>query len=231
MSVRKKGSKLELIDELKAERLSRRKAKAIEERAKNIKKIRRARLKGFVLIVIAVILAGVVSGAIVYNRYSASTSFNQPVETAPQFTETASEAAATEQASINRDGYVSAKINGMSFAYPSDFSPRSQETETAVYKDESGDGTITFGTEMTSSTATELMKAHQSSVVTDEAEFKVDGSTYIITGAKGDNIYHRYGCVADGVESYYEFVYPSASAKADKYAENIEYIDKHIKHD
>ena len=55
MSVRKEKGKMDLIEELKEERLARKKAHEVEHRLRSIKKIRRKRYKIIMLIVLGII--------------------------------------------------------------------------------------------------------------------------------------------------------------------------------
>ena len=58
-SVRQQSRKKALIDDLKEERLARQKAKEVEKRLRNIKKIRHRRIKLIIVAVIVLILLGV----------------------------------------------------------------------------------------------------------------------------------------------------------------------------
>ncbi|MGN0163242.1 MAG: hypothetical protein ACI4EA_06645, partial [Candidatus Ornithomonoglobus sp.] len=132
---------MNLIVELKEERLARRKAKAIEERQKKIKRIKRKR-RGIVLSVIAIILGlGVISGVIAYINYVKTSTFNETTEVM-ESTEAPTESAApavvigggqsnnetnapvitTEEPVQGSDStYTKVSIAGRSFAYPSGF--------------------------------------------------------------------------------------------------------------
>ena len=56
MSVRKKERKMDLIEELKEERLARQKAHEIEARLKKIRRVKRKRYRAVALIILAVVL-------------------------------------------------------------------------------------------------------------------------------------------------------------------------------
>ncbi len=66
MSVRKKSGKMDLIVELKEERLARRKAKAVEERLKKIKQIKRKRYSRAAVIAMILVGVGIITAAAAY---------------------------------------------------------------------------------------------------------------------------------------------------------------------
>lgn len=66
MSVRKKSGKTDLIVELKEERLARRKAKAVEERLKKIKQIKRKRYSKAAVITAIIIGVGIIAAVAAY---------------------------------------------------------------------------------------------------------------------------------------------------------------------
>ena len=73
MSVSQEKGKMELIEELKEERLARKKAHEVEDRLKNIKKIRRKRYKIIMLIVLGfVIIWGAIVSVSFYNQWKDS---------------------------------------------------------------------------------------------------------------------------------------------------------------
>ena len=60
-------------------------------------------------------------------------------------------------------------------------------------------------------------------------EAATNGDVYSVTGTSGENICHRLGCIKDQTETYYEFVYPAASADMSKYEKYAAYMDAYIK--
>ena len=74
MSVRKKEGKMDMIEELKEERLARKKAYEIEERLKKIKKVKRKRYRAVVLMILGVVAVwGAIVGFSFWNNYKDST--------------------------------------------------------------------------------------------------------------------------------------------------------------
>lgn len=244
-SVRKQSDKMNLIGELKEERLARRKAKAVEERLKKIKKIKSRRRRLIFFAVLGIIMLGVISGVFMYINYAKNSTFSQPIENAPIVTDTSvpteitaganggrnSDPTETAPPSVNKDGYIVSDIKGKAFAYPGKFALETENEDSAVYEDAAGDGQITVGSSVNSSDATATMKRYKTNVSETGARFGVDGSAYYITGISGSEIYHRSGYIQDGVETYYEFTYPQVSGKADEYEDNIDYMDSYLKRD
>lgn len=233
---------MNLIGELKEERLARRKAKAVEERLKKIKKIKSRRRRIVFFVILGVIMLGVISGVFMYINYVKNSTFHQPIENAPVITDTPSptdsfaadgnsDTSRTAEPSVNKDGYIVSDLKGKSFAYPGKFALQTENADIVVYEDATGDAEITAGSVVNSSDATATMKRYKTNVSENGAKFGVNGSAYYITGSSGNDIYHRFGYIKDGVETYYEFIYPSVSARKAEYEENISYMDSYLKRD
>ncbi|MCH5213130.1 MAG: zinc ribbon domain-containing protein [Oscillospiraceae bacterium] len=246
VSVRKKSDKMNLIGELKEERLARRKAKAIEERLKKIKKIKSRRRRLVFFLVLGVILLGVISAVVMYINIVKHSTFNhQPIEEAPVITDSP---APTESAtaiviggnpgdqepaapSVNKDGYIVSDIKGKSFAYPGSFALKTENENTLVFEDTKGDARITAGSVVNSETPKATMM-HYQGIVSEDGTRVTDGDTsYYITGQSGSDIYHRFGYIKDGIETYYEFIYPLVSDKKAEYEADIAYMDSHLNKD
>lgn len=242
VSVRKKENKMELIEELKEERLARRKAKAIEERQKKIKRIKRKR-RGVVVSVIAVILGiGVISGVIAYINYVQTSTFNDT--NIEQATETPTESAApavvigggqnnnkteipsvtTQKPTPGSSGtYKETSIAGFSFAYPSDF--KEEKDSKYLLRLTDGDAVITINKEVTGSAPKELMKKYADETGGTPQQSRANDTGYDITISVGSDICHKKSVVSNETEVYYEIRYPASSAKAGQYKTNIEYMD------
>ncbi|MGN0182341.1 MAG: zinc ribbon domain-containing protein [Candidatus Ornithomonoglobus sp.] len=243
MSVRKKDNKMDLIVELKEERLARRKAKAIEERQKKIKRIKRKR-RGIVLSVIAIILGlGVISGVIAYINYVKTSTFNETtemVETTEAPTESAAPAvvigggqsnnetkppvAATEEpVHGSANAYTEVSLAGHSFAYPSAFKEINDSKTLLSLTD--GSAVITANKAVTSSAPKDLMKKYADETGGSPLESRANDTGYEITISVGLDIYHKKSIVVNGAEVYYEIRYPAASSNAAQYEADIEYMD------
>lgn len=231
-SVRKKSAKQELIDDLKEERLARRKAKAVEERFKKIKKMRHRRYKIITGVIIAFVLLGVISAITTNIIISKNSTFNSPIEDVPDVTEEPTATATPETAvSLNSDGYIVTKILDTSFVYPSSFTDTNDSTSGFLsLVDSVGDAAMTAGEKTASETdAASAMKSYidRNGLMVEKAS--TSDNCYFITGTSGDNRYHKCGCITNGAEIYYEFIYPLSSAKSSAYETNTEYMDSYFK--
>ncbi|MGN1115491.1 MAG: hypothetical protein ACI4TH_02870 [Candidatus Ornithomonoglobus sp.] len=234
---------MNLIVELKEERLARRKAKAIEERQKKIKRIKRKR-RGIVLSVIAIILGlGVISGVIAYINYVKTSTFNETVEVLEP-TETPTESAApavvigggqsnnetkaplvTTEEPIPGSGsvYTEVSIAGLSFAYPSGFEEVNDSKTLLSLSD--GNAVVSVNKAVTSSVPKDIMKKYADETGGTPMESRANDTGYEITISVGSDICHRKSIVENGTEVYYEIRYPAASANAAQYEADIEYMD------
>lgn len=239
MSVRKKDGKLDRIAELKEERLARRKAQAIEERHKKIKKIKSERRKRFGMIVIGVLLLGVISGAAAYIVYMNGARTDEieeaPVITdSPKPTESATavvvgegiETAAPSVNVPNRDGYIECSLSGRDFCYPVMFVEADKEAdELYSLADSSSSGKIRAGITRTDKTAKTLMKEHARNVT----DSRATENSYYLNELNGSHVYHRAGYIADGTEYYYELTYLASDGKKQEYDAYIEYMDAYFR--
>lgn len=244
-SVRKKNGRMDKIEDLKEERLARRKAKAVEQRLQNIKKIKRRR-RGIVLGVIITLTVLGISSAVVSNIVVSKQSvLNNPIDTAPDKTDEPSApsptaiiisggsvtAAPTEKPSVNRDGYIVTETDGKSFAYPANFtSDSSAPTALLSLVDSMGDAKIIVSKGTASAMdAAEAMKKYKDSSGLSVTHASTNEDCYSITGTRNGNIYHRFGIVETGIEFYYEICYPASSSKSDSYDSYAEYMDEYLK--
>ena len=230
-SVRQQSRKKALIDDLKEERLARRKAKEVEQRLRNIKRIKRRPVKLVVWAVIVLILLGVGSGVASNIIFSNSSSFKKGLDAVPDITEEPTGTELAETGGLNSDGYIVTAVSGQRFAYPSSFVAGDGAILGAIIlTDSKGDGKITA--EYSSTAQTDPGAAMKSCIETNDLMAPagtVSGDTYSVTGTRGESIYHRGGRIGDGRELYYELVYPTASVHAAEYKEYAAYMDKFLK--
>lgn len=238
-SVRNKDRKLERIAELKEERLARRKAQAIEERHKKIKRIKSERRRRFGMIIIGVLMLGVMSGAAAYIVYMSNARTDEieeaPVITdSPKPTESATavvvgegvKTAAPDVNVPNSDGYIECKLSGREFCYPVMFvEADKKEDELYSLADSSGSGKITAGVNQTDKTAKVLMKDHARNVT----DSRATENSYYLNELNGSHAYHRAGYVADGKEYYYELIYLASDDKKSEYDAYIDYMDAYFR--
>lgn len=233
MSVRKKEGKQAQIQNLKEERLARKKAKAIEERLKNIKKIKRRRYNSIIFAILGVIIIGGISVFLSYWINSRDNAFKKEEEIAtptPIVTATPLETPIPE-AIHNADGYMEITVQNAQFAYPESFvEDKNAEGKILTLKDREGEAIITVSKEITSLDGVELLKKYRDSIENAMArESLASSSGYSITVEAGDMIYHKKSYVSNGAELYYEIVYPMDSAKVMEYESAIKYMDEYFK--
>ncbi len=232
MSVRKKEGKRAQIENLKEERLARKKAKAIEERLKNIKKVRRRRYITTVYTVLGIIILGGVSVLISYCANSGDNAFTKEEEFAtPTPVVTATPDTSGIGAGVdNGEGYIEITIQNADFAYPDTFiKGKNPDGKLLVLNDKDGDATITLSKEITSLDAISLMAKYRDEIENAKAKDSLASSSgYSITVEAGDKIYHKKSYVSNGAELYYEMIYPIESPKATYYEEAIKYMDNYF---
>lgn len=227
MSVRKKEGKMDMIEELKEERLARKKAYEIEERLKKIKKVKRKRYRGVVLIIIGVIAVwGAIVGFTFWNNYKDSTLRDAQPELQP--TQTPS---ATEKVNENDidEGYTLITIDGIEIAYPDIFTQSEVEDMDCVasFSNESGDAMLIIDRKTATLTPNELMDEYYRSVLNAKSDkSSANEAGYTITLIAGTKKHHKKCIIKDGEAISYEIVYPKASAE--EYEEYTEYIDEHF---
>ena len=230
-SVRQQTRKKAMIDDLKEERIARQKAKEVEQRLRNIKKIKRRPIKLAVWAIIGLILLGVVSGVASNIIFSNSSSFKNGLDAVPDITE---EPKGTEEAASgstpNSAGYIETTIAGERFAYPPSFTAGDSAAGALIMTDSVGDAKLTAVYAATAQT--DPGAAMKSCIDTNgliAPSGTVSDDTYSVTGTRGESTYHRGGRITDGRELYYELVYPTASVHSEKYKEYASYMDKFLK--
>ena len=233
-SVRSSGGKKELIEDLKEERLARRKAKAVEERLRKIRKIKSKRMKLIIGSVIALVVLGVASAVVTNIVFTKTSSITGPIDTVQNTTEEpwhATEEPAEESADIiNSEGYIITTVYDVSFAYPSSFTRDSSHTGGGLLlADSIGDAKLVA--EQTAAALTSPSDAMKSCIETNDLispTATVTDNTYSVTGTRGESVYHRFAVITDDKELYYELVYPAASSRAAEYDEYIRYMDSYL---
>ena len=244
---------MELIEELKEERLARKKANEVQARLKNMQKKKRRRRKNAAAVVVLIIALGIVSGVAVYMYYVNTSDFNtasisasavptpsataaipvqivtiageNPGSPMPQITP----ASGTAAVSPNADGYIETNIDGVTFGYPRGYESKAGDDGAYLsLKDIDSDAVIKVYEEDTSSPAKDLMKAYSDTIRGTVTESLAGDDWYSITISNGSETYHRCGVIYDGRHIYYEMRYPSASEKEGEYRESTEYMDDYF---
>lgn len=233
MSVRKIETKMDIIGELKEERLARRKAKAVEERFKKIQKIRLRKYKIAAYAIIGVIALGIISAFATYIFYpkehdeitEVATETPRPTKKPaiasdkPSVTQTPK-----PQTVVNSDGYIKSDIGGMNFAYPRSFKKQRPGTYALFLIDENGGGEIIANRVAVSSEPSTMMKNFAAEAGGKPLHSLAGSNGYEIKLSIGHNICYRKSIIDGGMEFYYQFSYPSSSASVPQYEKDIEYM-------
>lgn len=244
-SVRKKEDKMNLIEELKEERLARRKAQDIEEKIKKIKKVRNKRRRMIAMVVGVIIGMGALSGVIAYINYSRTSGINtteielrteEPQPTLAQAVVIGGDMpsatpAGTQEIPVvsavssdnNPYGYTDTTVSGRAFAYPSNFDKEEKDTVQLSLTD--GEATITANKVITSLSPKELLRKYADDTGGEDMGSIANNTTYSVTLRAGKYICHRKGISDGSSEIYYEIKYRADSENAAQYKADIEYMD------
>ena len=199
MSVRKEKGKMDMIEELKEERLARKKAHEIEERLKKIKKIKRKRYNAIALIILGVIAVwGAIVGVSYYNSWKNSTLKDAQPELID--TEKAEETPSVTDAPID-DDYLSLTLSDITIIYPKSFNRSEVDDSDCIASFSDDEATIKIDRETAMQTPNELMdKYYQSilnAVIDNDASLATDEG-YAVTITSGTKIYHKKALIKDG---------------------------------
>lgn len=232
-SVRKKNDKMDIIEELKEERLARQKAHRIEHRYKKMKQYKMKQHKKIFYIIIAVILLGVISAVSGYVNYIRTSGFNVsdiPVTTKePDYTPFPTTPASTVPASAapsDSFSYTKVIVGGIEFEYPSFFNsdPNSGHLLSLYYDNDQA--VLTFDREQTSASVKAIMREFSDKISGDVLTSASGNNWYSISKTDGNKVYHSCGkMINDRLVKYYiEF-----DAKLeDVYFNSLEYMDSFI---
>lgn len=228
-SVRKNNSsnKRREIEELKTERLNRKKRLA-EKEAKQSRNKRKKNGGGVFVFIIVIILIAILSVIVGFNIFSSDDTLNQKTsETTPSKTSAAATPAASAQAS--KSGYSTINIGSVSCPYPSVFHTNQPTGNQKLnLTDSLGGATMIVSQEVKSGAAKDLMLeyAEEAGNVTYS---RAGDNWYAITAESDDMINHRKCIIGNGLAVYYDFSYAASSSASSKYEEYISYIDSNFK--
>lgn len=225
VSVRKKEGKMDMIEELKEERLARQKAHEIEARLKKIKKVKRKRYRAVALIILGVVAVwGAIVGLSFWNNYKDSTLRDAQ----PELKETEAPEATPASTGAADDGdYASIIVDGVEITYPAIFSDSEVEDADCVasFSDEDGKARLIIDSKEATQTPNELMDEYYRSVLNAKSEeSSATDAGYTITLTAGTKIHHKKCLIKDGNAISYEIIYPKDSAGG--YEKYIEYMDE-----
>ena len=208
-----KSAKRQEIEELKAERLNRKKRLAEKEARQYVSK-KRKKKKGNMFIVILILIA-VLSVIIGYNIFPKGGNVAQPT-VSPNGTaaSTAPVSSPSATGGTVKNGYAVLTIGNVTCPYPSDFHSNTVSgSEKLNMTDPLGGATM-------------IEYAAQSSNV---SYSRAGGDWYAITFEADEKIKHRKCIVRNGISIYYDFTYDASSSSSKRYQEYIDYIDSNFK--
>ena len=217
------------IEDLKAERLNR-KRRLAEKEAKQVrnKKHKKKKSNAFVFFIVILLIA-VVSVIIGYNIFPSNTSINNTTATAiPESTGASGNAGAATPSSL-KSGYSVLTIGNVSCPYPSDFHANVVSgNEKLNLVDSLGGATMVVRQEGKSGEPKNLMLEYAGQGGT--ASYSRAGDDwYAITIENNGTVTHRKCILRNGIAIYYDFSYDSSSSSVKKYGEHISYIDSNFK--
>lgn len=225
MSVRKKEGKMDMIEELKEERLARQKAHEIEARLKKIKKVKRKRYRTVALVILGIVA---VWGIIVGISYGINWGKDSPLKGENVELNPTPDVVATEEATQKPENknYVTVMVdNRIKVTRPKTFSQSEVAEGDIVASYSDGEAVIIIDTEKAMMTPNDLMDEYYKSVL--NADVETSSATddgYTITVTSGTKKHHKKCLLKDGDAISYEIIYPVDFA--DKYEKHIEYMDE-----
>lgn len=235
------------IEELKEERLNRKKRlaekEAREEMKNNRKKKRRKKNRGFRIFLIIVILIAAASMAITYHlersdsKNSLDNTQNESVTatSTPSSADASNTAAAAQtsespEASAGTEDYRVFEINNVGCPYPSSFSKKAVSgNEKLSLVDSVGGAVMSISQEQgVSGTPAELMKEYAGTIGVNPEYSLAAKDNYSITLEKNNTVYHRKCIISGSTAIYYDFQYSTSSSSQARYEQYIEYIDSNM---
>jgi predicted nucleic acid-binding Zn ribbon protein len=225
-----KSAKRQEIEELKAERLNRKKRLAEKEARQYVSKKRKKKKGNTFMFIVILILIAVLSVIIGYNIFPKGGNVAQPT-VSPNGT--ASSTAPVSSPSVTggtvKNGYAVLTIGNVTCPYPSDFHSNTVSgSEKLNMTDPLGGATMIVAQEGKGGVPKDMMieYAAQSSNV---SYSRAGGDWYAITFEADEKIKHRKCIVRNGISIYYDFTYDASSSSSKRYQEYIDYIDSNFK--
>ena len=221
-------AKRQEIEELKNERLNRKKRLAEKEAKQARSKKRKKKNSSGFMFVIVVVLIAILSVIIGYNIFAGGTGEKVSPSTSPNAMSTTIPAS-SPSADVSKKGYTEIKIGSVTCPYPSAFhSNTTTGNEKLNLTDAFGGASMIVSQEAKMGEPKDIMAEYASRC--DEITYSRAGSDwYAITSIDDGVVTHRKCVVRSGLAVYYDFSYNADSASAEKYTEQIEYIDANFK--
>lgn len=220
-------TKRQEIEELKTERLNRKKRLAEKEARQNRNKKRRKNNGNAFIFIIVILLIAVLSTIIGYNIFAGDGGKGNATPT-PSASATVSPSA-TQSTTGSKKGYAEIKVGSVTCPYPSNFHSNTLEgNEKLNLTDAFGGATMIVSQEAKSGEAKNLM-AEYAAKCGNVSYSRAGSDWYAITYEDEGVINHRKCVIRNSLAVYYDFSYNADSGSSEKYTEYIEYIDANFK--
>lgn len=221
------------IEELKAERLNRKKRleeKEARQQERKAKKRRKKRGGGVLLFLIVIILVAVLSVIIGYNIFPSGGNVENTEETASPVS-SVSDPTPVPADTSSSDKYSEITVGNITVPYPSEFYTNTASgNEKLNIIDSLGGATMIVAQEARNGEITELIKEYIASIgANDNPEMRAGSDWYSVTATVDGKVYHRKCIVRNGLAVYYDFTYDASSSSSKKYEDYIRYIDSNFK--
>lgn len=221
------SAKRQEIEELKTERLNRKKRLAEQEAKQFAKKKRKKKSGNTFAFLIVIVLIAIVSIIIGYNIFPNNGNVSQPSATNTATAAPAVSPSAT--ATSAKAGYTMLTIGNITCPYPSDFH---SNTVTAGEKlnatDPLGGAVMIVAQEGKGGVPKDMMMEY-ASLGSNVSYSRAGDDWYAITLELDGKINHRKCIVRNGISVYYDFTYDATSSSVKRYQDYISYIDSNFK--
>ena len=220
------------IEELKAERLNRKKRLAEKEAKQAMSKKRKKKKSKPFIFVITIILIAIASVLIGYYMFPGGDTVTLQSNTDESQNGVLQSPASTTGTDSNvKSGYSEITLANISCPYPSSFkSNTTTGNEKLNLTDALGGAGMIISQEAKSGEPKDLMKEYITAIgASGDPEMHAGSEWYSVTATANGIVYHRKCIVKNGLAVYYDFTYDVSSSASSKYEDYIKYIDSNFK--
>ncbi|MCH5210892.1 MAG: zinc ribbon domain-containing protein [Oscillospiraceae bacterium] len=217
------------IEELKAERLNRKKRLAEKEKKQAMSKKRKKKKNNPFMFFMIIVLIAIASILIGYNIFPDNDTINLPADSSGGTIQTPIPATASSSSNL-KSGYSEITVANITCPYPSAFhSNTTSGNEKLNLTDSLGGASMIVSQEAKSGEPKDLMKEYIIQIgASDDSETRAGSEYYYVTAEANGTMYHRKCIVRNGLAVYYDFNYDVTSSTSSKYKDYISYIDSNF---
>ena len=235
-------TKRQEIEELKAERLNRK--RRLEEKEAHQNRVRKNKKKGgnafiFVIVMILILAASFIIGYKIFEPEQTNQQETTQTSTSKQSTSntdinsqtTSAPSATPKPSSAGSGNYSEFKVGNYTCPYPSSFKTGTTSgNQKIMLTDADGEAKMSISQEYTSDEPKDLFKEYSNEIggKIDQNLSKATNDQYTITSKTNSVLRHRKCIVKNGIAVYYDFEYKLYSSSTQKYEEYIKYIDENF---